>query len=63
VRGREDAESWSTVVLEGSRLKLWVSDPDQIAAVALDMFSSDLERIVFGVSRVDRDLCVGANAK
>ena len=41
VRGREDAESWSAVVLEWGRLKLWVSEPGKIAAVELYVFRCD----------------------
>ena len=49
---REDAESWSTVVLEGSGLKLLVSEPSQIATIEFDVLGSNRERIVFRVSRV-----------
>ena len=43
----EDAESWSTVVLKGSRLRLWVSEPGEIATVEFDVLGSHRERIVF----------------
>ena len=56
VRGCEDAESRSAIVLERSRLELWVSEPGQIAAVELDVFGRDGERIVLRVSRVKGDL-------
>jgi hypothetical protein len=41
VRGREDAESRSAVILEWSRLKFWVSEPGEMTAVELDMLRSD----------------------
>ena len=50
---REDAESRSTVVLKGSGLRLWVSEPGEIATVQFDVLGSYRERIVLRVSGVD----------
>ena len=48
--GLWDHSAWSSWIL------LLISKPGQIAAVELDVFSSDGEGIVFRVSWVDRDL-------
>ena len=54
--GREDTEGGCTVILKRSRILLWISKPGQIAAVELDMLSSDGEGIVLGVGWIDGDL-------
>ena len=54
--GREDTEGGCTVILKRSRTLLWISKPGQIAAVELDMLSSDGEGIVLGVGWIDGDL-------
>ncbi len=56
-RGCEDTEGRCTVILKGSRILLWISEPGQIAAVDFDMFGSYGEGIVFGVGRIKGDLC------
>jgi hypothetical protein len=48
-RGCEDTEGRCTVILKGSRILLWISEPGQIAAVDFDMFGSYGEGIVFRV--------------
>ena len=51
MRGFEDAYSWCTVGLKRSWGELWVSEPGEVAAVELDVFSGDRECIVLGVGR------------
>jgi hypothetical protein len=58
VRSVHDTDSWGTVSLERSRICLRISEPGQVYAVELDMFDSVVEGIVFGVCRIDGDLCL-----
>lgn len=50
-----DTDDWGTVGLKWSRIIFRISEPGQVRAVELDMFNSQMEGIVLGVSGIDGD--------